>query len=951
MKFEEQDYQNQCVKNIINALSLFDFKTHSNDSLKQSLEHFYQNEGIVIPNKTLSHNKNLDVLMETGTGKTFTYIKTIFELNKTYNINKFIIFLPRKAIKEGTKQTIETTTSYFKLQYGKTLSVYEYKNKDSISNINNFIRKTEKDISVLILTNSAIDKTDNVLKKSSELLKDNTLLQQIQQIKPVIIIDEPHLLKGNNFIKELAEFKSLYIRFGATFPNEKKDTEHKLSNTVYILDSISSFQQYLVKKIRVNTVSNSNEPIKFLQYDKNKKTILLSYFKNNEEFKKEIRLNEDIGERLGINEYAGIEIIKYKDKKIYLSNNTELSEHKDKYSLTEEEQKNIISSTIESHFNKEEFLFDKGIKTLSLFFIPDINSYTKIKMQFEEEYKKQRQKILNNDNISKKYKEYLQKDYQNENLVVHHEYTSKNDDDEEKVKIILKEKEKLLSFSEPLRFIFSVWALQEGWDNPNIFNIAKLSSSTDTSKRQQVGRGLRICVNQQLERLTYGKLNEDGEEFYNINTLDVIVSSQERDFISSLQEEINKESYKIVDSFNFDDLKNQGSMNQDEAHSFIYYLKSVKIITYNDDLDKYIIKANIHEYMEKNKSRFDFLTEKSFNNVYNIFKPSTNNHHQIENKNKLKPVVNIKKDLYQSFKSLWEVINKKAQIVYSNINEELLIKNIIEEFTKIHIDPIKITITKQSLNPQENRIENEDIITLGNRDFFKNFNNFKDFIFSIAKQEKLPIKFIFKIFNELKAKDKEKISNNPKKAKEELIKIIKDSIHANIIHNVSYNFTSTISISNNNIIPFKEEDIKPIAYTHLGKFIDEQTSPKNYLYDKIVYDSQIEKDAIINDPQNIDSNNIVVFAKLPKISIPTPFKTYNPDFGYLIDTKHGKKLFLIVEAKGYQSEVDIPKEEQLKIDYASKFFKELQNILGKDIKICFKTRLNKQELIDIIQGI
>jgi type III restriction enzyme len=960
MKFEDQDYQKQCVENIINSLKCFDFKTHSKESLKNSLENFYKEDGKNIPEKMLSNKHNIDVLMETGTGKTFTYLKTIFELNKQCNINKFIIFVPRKAIRSGTKQNIELTKSFFKIQYGKEIKLYDYSGDKTVSQVRQFIENANKDPSVLILTNSSIDKKGNILRQKQEIPLFNnvsSLLDAMRLIKPVIIIDEPHLLKGQNFIEEFEKFESLYIRFGATYP---KDKNHSLSNTVYILDSISAFQEYLVKKIRVSTFINSDDFVKLKSTNSKNQTINLIYFKNGEELEKVIKVKDDIGEKLGIREFQGIYCTSIKGANAYLSNEEVLESSN--YLLIEEEQKVLIQNTIKAHFEKEEELFKKGIKTLSLFFIPSINSYNGenpiIKNIFEEEYKNQRTQKLQDTNISKEYREYLENDYKDGKLIIHQGYfsTSKGSKEEQEaqaIDIILNKKEELLSFKTPLRFLFSVWALQEGWDNPNIFNICKLSATKqETSKRQQVGRGLRIAVNQQGERLTYNSLEENEDEFYNINTLDVIVSSQEKNFITNLQKEINGESYKILDSFTTESIKTKALLNEREANKFINALEDSEIIEFNEDKNEYIIKSDIYEYLEDNVNNLiKFLRKEALENLLKMFKPSTNKHSQIEDKNKKIHLVNVRKDLYKEFKELWETINKKATIVYSNLNEENLINEISKEFSNLSIDPIKMIIKKQSFNSQKNLIEEEEQNSLGNINFFTSSNFFTDFIFEISKVENLPLSFILKLFNKLteNQENKNKISNNPKKVKYELLKIIKEKLHSKIINNVSYNFSSTIQISNTSVLPFKQEDLKPIKHTSLAKKCDGEEAPEHYLYDKIVYDSWIEKEVTEKDPKSVEGNKITVFAKLPNISIPTPFKSYNPDFAYFINTKEGKKLFLVVETKGYNSSLDIPIEEQNKINYARKFFEELQKMVGKDITIKFTQRINKQELVDLIK--
>lgn len=959
MQFEKQDYQEECVKNIIEALKDFDFKNPSKESLKQSLTTFYQNLGKNIPDKQQSDNMNIDVLMETGTGKTFTYIKTIFELNKTYGLNKFIIFVPRKAIKLGVKQNINLTKSYFKVDYGKELKVFEYSGDKSISPIKNFIENNNTEPSVLILTNSSIDKVNNVLKQPQELTFFNgssILLEGLQAINPVIIIDEPHLLKGKKFIEEFKNFKNVFLRFGATFPTEP---EHKLSNMVYTLDSISSFQQYLVKKIQVSTIINSNYAIKLKETSPKKNSFKLLYFKNNQEEETTIKVAEDIGEKIGNTTYNGVHCKNIQGNTVYLSNNTKLEVLKQDYTLTEEEQRLLIKDTIKNHFEKEEKLFKKGIKTLSLFFINNISDYRGenpiIKKIFEEEYIKAREEKLKDENICKEYKEYLEKDYKDGKLQVNEGYFSTSTGSKEEqvaqaVDIILNKKEELLSFNTSLRFIFSVWALQEGWDNPNIFNICKLSNTDqETSKRQQVGRGLRLAVNQQGKRLTYNYLNNNEEEFYNINCLDISVSSAENNFIQSLQNEILQESYIIEQSFTHAELKERAILNDRKCNYFINNLENTNIVDFNEEEDKYIIKSSIYNYMQKQENKeilTTILTQQDFNNVLNVFKPLNNNHQQVSNKNIPKQMVQVRKELYNEFKELWETINKKAKIVYKNITQDTLINDITRNFIKFNILEVKIIVTKESINFKNNKIEKITQEQVGNKDFFNNPNLFTNFIFEITKEEKLPFNFVLKLCNKIisNAQGKQNIINNPKQAKQELINIIKKTLHSSIIQNVDYNFTNQVNISNNSLLQ------DSISHTLLGKYVDNtNTPPTNYLYNTIVYDSEIEKETITTDPKQVDNKTVTVFAKLPKISIPTPFKSYSPDFAYLIQTPQGKKLFLVVEAKGYNNRNDIPQEEQNKIEYAKQFFKQLQNKVGSEIDIKFTTRINKQTLIDLIK--
>ncbi len=251
MIFEKQDYQQECINNIIMLLDGFDFKRQDALNLKDCLNQFHA--ACEIPVKNVSGKLNVDVLMETGTGKTFTYLNLIFALHKAYGQNKFIIFVPRKAILESVKQNIRLTKDYFYLEFKRHLKTYTYEGDKSPSNIINHYIKNQDELSVLLLTNSAIDKGEkNILNKNSEtLFNAKSIFENIADLKPISIIDEPHLLKGEAFGKYFGKIGALYFRFGATFAQEK---EHALSNVAFCLDSISTFRNYLVKQIRVHSV-------------------------------------------------------------------------------------------------------------------------------------------------------------------------------------------------------------------------------------------------------------------------------------------------------------------------------------------------------------------------------------------------------------------------------------------------------------------------------------------------------------------------------------------------------------------------------------------------------------------------------------------------------------------------------------------------------------------------
>ncbi len=285
MIFETQQYQQDCIHNIITLLQDFDFDTHDTRSLQECFKAFYVQTPQ--PIQTLSNRKNIDILMETGTGKTFTYLNVIFELHKHYFQNKFIIFVPRKAIMESVKQNIHLTKEYFYSIYSKHLKAYYYSDEKSLGSIINGYIKNEDELSVLVLTNSSIDKEEtkqeqsnkneekkkksssNILRREHEkLFSNDTILDKIISLKPICFIDEPHLLKGEKFDAVFQGFETLYFRFGATFPTEDP---HKLSNLAYCLDSVHAFREYLVKQINVHTLYENARTPKLLSSHPKKK--------------------------------------------------------------------------------------------------------------------------------------------------------------------------------------------------------------------------------------------------------------------------------------------------------------------------------------------------------------------------------------------------------------------------------------------------------------------------------------------------------------------------------------------------------------------------------------------------------------------------------------------------------------------------------------------------------
>lgn len=968
MIFEKQDYQQECITNIITLLDGFDFKHHDALNLKDCLSKFHATHEI--PIKNLSDKLNVDILMETGTGKTFTYLNLIFALHKAYGQNKFIIFVPRKAILESVKQNVRLTKDYFYNEFKRHLKIYTYESAKSQSNIINHYIKNQDELSVLLLTNSAIDKGANILNKTSEnLFNTKSIFENIAELKPIAIIDEPHLLKGGAFGKYFGKIGALYFRFGATFAKEK---EHALSNVAFCLDSISAFRNYLVKQIRVHSIAQDAQAPFLLSADS--KSAKFAFYKAG--ITKQITLlkGEDLGKIDA--KFNGISLVKSTKDKAYLSDSTTL-EKASSYKLQQNEISTLLAKAIDLHFEKEAFLFSQNIKALSLFFIPQIEDFRQIegkgvpfvKTEFERLYKLKRTQILANADLSSSYKEYLAKDFdESGNLRVHQGYFSgdstalnkgKKESNKENIeandiKMILSEKEKLLSFQTPLRFIFSVWALQEGWDNPNIFTLTKLASSaSETSRHQQVGRGLRIAVNDEGKRVTHGFLRANDNAFYEINYLDMLVSGEEVGFIEGLQKEIEASSFvsggSVLDREN---LANLG-LNQREINKFCVELENLNAVEFDETNDTYKIIAPIYETISNNENIKSLLGEKlsAILSAFKMAENSSNKHAQILNANKPQEKVKIRQNLASAFKELWQTINTQANLSYQNIQKTALIDSIAKAFNQSHIEPEKIIFESKSYDAKTNRVITEQSSTLKTKNYANALQKeLNALLLDFAKDERLPLNFTLELYNAL---NKEHFANSPKKAFALLKHIIKDELHANLLSCVSYEFCqnafSNTAFDKTDPLYFKDGSPKTEIESHkIGKYKSAQIPSQNYLYDTIIYDSKIEEQVSKEEVQKIEGKSIEVFAKLPKFKIPTPYKSYEPDFAYLLKDDKGVKIFFVCETKGYEKESNISQDERRKIDYAKVFFKALNSNL-KDIKVIFATRINRQNLLDTFQ--
>ena len=956
-QYEVQDYQENCVQNIV---SIFE-RLYWKENFKQVMSEHYKNHSYNFP---IQDTKNIDIMMETGTGKTFTFIKTIFELTKHFGYKKFIILVPTVPIREGTKTNLKDTKDYFKSFYAnekeKEIEKFVYEG-GNISAIKQFIGTAH--LSVLVMTPSSFNSKDNILNRplenemnQPELFSTTdkppkSYLECLKRLNPIVIMDEPHRFQGNAFKTYFDGFDNYYLRFGATFPKKKNDLV--LSNVAYVLDSISSFRQNLVKKIVVYTqdVVENNDT---LIGTENKKAIVNTLTNG-------IIVRRELGIGSIFNDKSIKKILK--DSIVLADDSIEAVD----YSLSDDSLKEMIKKTIAIHFEKEKFLFEQGIKALTLFFIEnDIKLFRgenpKIRKLFEEEYIRQRNEIIKSIDKSSEYYKYLQKDFDRDNnLLVHSGYFSGDKGNtDEKIKAgvdeILKDKKKLLSFESPTRFIFSIWALQEGWDNPNVFTICKLSNQgSEISKLQQIGRGLRICVNQQLERATLKKLDDNQEAFWKINNLDVVVSSKEQGFVEGIQHEILSNSFLVSETFTEQELiralKEKSDFDDDTIVTLVDdVLKGKKMIVRKAIVDGQIVykkSPNLYAILKEQN-----LPEAQEKVLINLFATDTATYVQKADKRKAKKKVFIKATHLQEFKNLWNAIHKNAFYVLEDLNEEQeaqLIQNIKKEIEGLNIEQILLQTTRAELDT--NNIGEQGAInaTLVDTVSYKSKVDYVEFVRAITSSTNAPISFVVKVFNALNGDFKNKmICNNPEQTLREISAIIKNNLIETIKANITYDGI------NGEVLPnvFKTENGKKyFDIGSTGKFQKDITSDfslkeKWVFEDVIEYDSDFELEIVEQDP---DIKEIEIFGKLPRLKIKTPLGDYNPDFCYAIKSEKGKKVFLIVEAKGYNTSTEIPVNEKAKIDFAKKYFEALNEYYkDKDIKVSFKERINRTQLAALI---
>lgn len=892
----------------------------------------------------LAQSKKLDSMdfsieMETGTGKTYVYLKSIFELNKRYGFTKFIIVVPSIAIKEGTKKTLEMTSEHFKMLFENVnydSFVYDSSNLEQVRDF-----ATSSDIRIMVINIDAFRKSfsdpskknkANIIHRENDRLNGQKPIEFIASTKPILIIDEPQSVDKTAKAKEAIETLNplCKLRYSATHIEK--------FNLMYKLDSVDAYEQQLVKQIEVANVKledTSNKVyIKLLSVKANPRSakIEIDVVQNGSTKRKAISVKngDDLYEKSkGRDVYDG-----YVINDIYIETDNEYIEFLNQETIKRGEsigdadsdsiKKLQIRKTIEEHLDKELRLRSKDIKVLSLFFIDKVANYRsydseghdikgKYALWFEEAFKiiskKPKYNTLFDDvdiitSVEKIHDGYFAQDKKGRVK----DSTGKNKDDESAFDKIMKNKEKLLSFSEPLRFIFSHSALKEGWDNPNVFQICTLNETNSVmKKRQEIGRGLRICVNQEGQRV----------RGFDVNTLTIMANENYEDFARALQKEIEDEEgikFGVIEKHFFANIPVENENGEIEyfgannSEKMFEYLKEQEYIDTKGKVQDALrkdIKENKFEVPDEYRELKDDITAviKKVSGSLNV--KDANN----------KKLISLNKEVYLSedFKSLWEQIKYKTTYRV-NFDVEKLVeecaKHIANDLTvgKIKYLYSKATnkITKAGVKIIEESIKN-DPLNSEIIDF-----ELPDIITYLQNETNLTRKNIVDIL--IKSGKLQGFKNNPQKFIDGAIKIIKKVMSMFVVDGIKYQKIGSEFYYAQEC--FEEEEL----YGYLSSNMIKNRENKS-VYEYTVYDSSIEENFAIEFNRN---EKVKLFTKLPNwFKIDTPLGTYNPDWAVLIEEENEEKLYFVIESKGSNLGLDIKTAESSKIACAKKHFEEI----------------------------
>ncbi|GAA8854424.1 type III restriction-modification system endonuclease [Helicobacter pylori] len=964
IKFKRLDYQEKCLNQILGVFKGIYLREPENDAqrisnpvfeigeiknlLLENIQNLQSEQKITQGSVEIDKSLNCDILMETGTGKTFCFLECVYALHKNYHLSKFIVLVPSNAIKLGVLKSIEITREFFKSEYSTHLESYE--------DIRSFILASNHKCCVLVMTFSAFNKEKNTINKSC--LENTNLfngaksyMQALASVRPVVIMDEPHRFLGDKTKKYLEQLNALItLRFGATFKDDYK-------NLIYALDSKKAFDCSLVKSISVASVGENNEyflELKGVVKTQNNYEAMINYTNlENKTQSVKVKKHDNLGTLTQISaleDYIVENITKTEAR--FLNGFNLLLDQKEPFShLLEGEQEVMLKEAIKSHFEREEELFKKGIKALCMVFISGVNSYlsenekpAKLALLFEKLYQQKLEEVLKKENLDNNYRAYLERTKDNIQKV-HGGYfakSKKESDEAQVIALILKEKEKLLSFESDLRFIFSQWALQEGWDNPNVMTICKLApSDSNITKLQQIGRGLRLAVNDKGERIT-----KEHADFDFVNELVVIVPQVEGDFVGAIQQEISEHSL-IKQVFSGEELEKSGIVKKGYYGALLETLEGLGFGEKTDD-ENFKLTLNQNEFLEKEPELEKLKDEKYLNleKLKDFLKNRLVGHFRVRNKNERKSEkIKINKENFKKFETLWEGLNHQARIAYA-IDSESLIDEIVKKINasfNVRSKIVSVTTHKK-------------VETMGNdakTEIFEQKStcvwSLHEFISALSNKVKLSFKSVAKVLENIDGNKFELIKKNEQEGLKHLEELFLEIIYQNIKDKISYQMRET-TIKNRKNDAFYDEkgEIREFLDGSLGvdKYeIKNSSAQEKCLYENFMQvDSEIEKDTI----EESNDTKIIVFGKLPRVKIPIGLnQTYSPDFGYVVEN-NDKKVLLVVETKGVENENELREEEQRKISTAKKFFEALKK---QGVNIEYKTKIKKDQLSALINEV
>ncbi|WP_120907838.1 type III restriction-modification system endonuclease [Helicobacter pylori] len=963
IKFKRLDYQEQCRDQILGVFkgvyfeeSKEDIQRIANpvfeigtikDLLLENIENLRSKQKITQGSVGIDKSLNCDILMETGTGKTFCFLECVYALHQNYHLSKFIVLTPSNAIKLGVLKSVEITREFFKSEYSNT-------HLESYEDIERFILASNHKCCVLVMTFSAFNKEKNTINKSclenTNLFNGATsYMQALASMRPIVIMDEPHRFLGDKTKKYLEQLNALItFRFGATFKDD-------YNNLIYALDSKKAFDCALVKSISVASVGESDECFLELKgiEKRNGYEAAINYTDlENKTQSVKVKEHDNLGVATQISALEDYIVEKITKTEIRFLNGVNLLlDQKEPFShLLEGEQEVMLKEAIKSHFEREEGLFKKGIKALCMVFISGVNSYlsenekpAKLALLFEKLYQQKLEEVLKKP-LDENYRAYLERT-KDAIYKVHGGYfaKSKKESDETKtIELILKEKEKLLSFDSDLRFIFSQWALQEGWDNPNVMTICKLAPShSNITKLQQIGRGLRLAVNDKGERIT-----KEHADFDFVNELVVIVPQVEGDFVGAIQQEISEHSL-IKQSFSGEELEKSGMVKKGYYGALFEKLEGLGFGEKTDD-ENFKLTLNQNEFLKKEPELEKLKDEKylNFEKLKDFLKDRLIGNSRVRDKNERKSEkIKINKENFKKFEILWEGLNHQARIAYAMDSESLIdeiVKNINSSFN-VSSKIVSVTTHKK-------------VETMGNNANTEIFEresacvwSLHEFISALSNKVKLSFKSVAKVLEKIDENKFNEIKKNEQEGLRRLEELFLEIIYQNIEDKISYQMHET-TIKNRKNDAFYDEkgEIREFLDGSLGadKYeIKNLSVREKCLYENFMQvESGIEKDTI----EESNDTKIIVFGKLPRVKIPVGLnQTYSPDFGYVVEN-NDKKVLLVVETKGVDRESELRPEEERKISTAKKFFEALKK---QGVNIEYKTKMKKDQLSALVNEI